>query len=107
VKSERIKLITVITKTVPPGTTETVEEEARYAFCTCRSAGTMAFYSVRAEGMKADYIVTMYGFEYHGEELAEFRGKRYTVDRTAILVNGTKIDITLKDVVGIGARQVL
>jgi len=50
--------------------------------CSVKSAGRNDFYSGAAAGLRPEYVFTIHAYEYGGERIVEFEGKRYSVIRT-------------------------
>ncbi|BFH59450.1 phage head closure protein [Paenibacillus azoreducens] len=54
------------------------------------------FYAANQTGMKADCIFEVHAFEYEGEKLLEYEGKRYAVIRT-YGTNDETLELTCSD----------
>jgi len=69
--------------------------------CSVKSAGRTEFYSGYADGLQPEYVFTVHAYEYSGERIVEFEGKRYRVIRT--YQTGTEeIELTAERVIGNG-----
>ena len=57
-------------------------ESKRDVFCQVDSVTRDEFYSGGRNGLNPEYRFTMFGPDYQGEKVIEYRGKRYGVYRT-------------------------
>lgn len=69
--------------------------------CSVKSAGRNDFYSGAAAGLRPEYVFTVHAYEYSGERLVEFEGKRYSVIRT-YQVDFEEMELVCERVVGSG-----
>jgi len=69
--------------------------------CSVKSAGRNDFYSGAAAGLRPEYVFTVHAYEYGGERIVEFEGKRYSVIRT-YQVGAEEIELTAERVIGNG-----
>lgn len=69
--------------------------------CSVKSAARSDFYSGAAAGLRPEYVFTIHAYEYSGERIVEFEGKRYRVIRT--YQTGTEeIELTAERVISNG-----
>jgi len=69
--------------------------------CAKLSAGRNEFYSGAAAGLRPELMFVIHAYEYGGERIVEFEGKRYNVIRT--YQTGTEeIELTVERVTGHG-----
>lgn len=69
--------------------------------CALNSVGRSEFYSGAAAGLRPELVFVIHSYEYSGERIVEFEGKRYSVIRT--YQTGTEeIELTVERVVGSG-----
>jgi hypothetical protein len=69
--------------------------------CSVKSVGRNDFYSGAAAGLRPEYVFTVHAYEYGGERIVEFEGKRYRAIRT--YQTGTEeIELTVERVIGNG-----
>ena len=59
-------------------------EKERKVFCRVRSVGQREWYEGGRAGLNPELQVTMFVYDYHGEEIVQINGQRYTVYRTYI-----------------------
>lgn len=57
-------------------------ETARKVFCAVESVTRQEFYEGGRAGLNPQYRITMFFADYHGEQVVEYKGKRYGVYRT-------------------------
>lgn len=69
--------------------------------CSVKSAGRNDFYSGAAAGLRPEYVFTVHAYEYGGERIVEFEGKRYRVIRT-YQTGIEEIELTVERVIGNG-----
>ena len=80
-RPETISLITQ-TFTQAENGYESVTESATTVFCNWRDGvGLEEFYTSRKAGLRASATAEVLTWEYSGEQLVEFQGKRYNVIR--------------------------
>lgn len=70
-------------------------------FCSVGSVSANEFFAGGQNGLRPEYKVTMFSYDYNGETLAEYNGKRYSIYRTYIGKNDT-IELYLESRVGNG-----
>lgn len=58
------------------------QEVRRKVFCEKQSVGQSEFFAAGNAGFKAEYQLTMFGPDYHGEPEAEVDGEIYSIYRT-------------------------
>lgn len=60
-----------------------VPQETRSdVLCNAKSVKRSEFYAARTSGLTPEQVFVLHRFEYEGQELVEFMGRRYTVIRT-------------------------
>lgn len=69
--------------------------------CDIKSVGRGEFYNAAAKGLRPEYIFVVHKFEYNGEQLVEFEGKRYNVLRS-YAVSAEELELTCEKVLGNG-----
>lgn len=57
-------------------------ESKRQVFCQCDSVSRDEFFNGGRNGLNPEYLFTMFGPDYDGEKVVEYKGKRYGVYRT-------------------------
>lgn len=73
-------------------------EEVREIFAAVNAVKRSEFYSGLAAGLKPEITFECYAFEYGGERIIEYDGRRYGVIRT-YPVKGERIEIICADVI--------
>jgi SPP1 family predicted phage head-tail adaptor len=69
--------------------------------CAIDSVGRNEFYSGAAAGLRPELVFVVHTYEYSGERIVEFEGKRYSVIRT--YQTGTEeIELTVERMIGSG-----
>lgn len=81
-KSVVLKLIKQITDTDSIGNNVVVSETAKIVFALIESISQKEFFEAGQKGLKPEYKVTMWGFEYDNQKIIEIDGVRYSVYRT-------------------------
>lgn len=80
-RSDVIYLISVTYTT--DGIGQKVPTETRkQVFCKMRSVSQSEWFEAGRNGLKAELQATMFAYDYSGEEICEYNGKRYGVYRT-------------------------
>jgi len=69
--------------------------------CSVKSAGRSDFYSGAAAGLRPELVFLVHAYEYNGERIVEFEGKRYSVIR-AYQTGIEEIELTAERVSGSG-----
>ena len=80
-RSEVITLISVKSAKNAYGM-ETGTETRRNVFVNVKSVSSKEFFDAGQAGIRAQYVFSMFGPDYAGETIAEYRGRRYSVYRT-------------------------
>lgn len=62
-------------------------ETCRDVYCNVSSVSGSEWMEAGRNGIKAEYKVTMYRYDYHGELIAKLNGVRYSVYRTYVARN--------------------
>lgn len=57
-------------------------ETRRTVYCDVRSVTQSEWFEGGRNGLNPEYRFTMFAPEYHGEQICEFNGNRYTIYRT-------------------------
>ena len=83
---DRSELITLVNITYTQDSIgqEIENETERECFCNIRSASRNEFFAAGQNGIKAEWVVTMFNYDYQGETVAILNGHRYSVYRTYI-----------------------
>lgn len=72
------------------------EETRRKVFCTMKSIGQTEVYQAMSQGLNpALKLILSQDFEYRGESLCEYKGKRYRIIRTYV-TEADGIELTLQ-----------
>lgn len=69
--------------------------------CGLKSVGRNEFYSAAVTGLKPELIFVIHGYEYNGEKIVKFEGKRYRVIRT-YMTDFEEIELICEKVVADG-----
>lgn len=69
--------------------------------CDKKSAGRNEFYQAATAGLKPEIVFVIHAYEYNGEKVVEFEGKRYNVIRT-YQVDFEELELTVERMVGGG-----
>lgn len=85
-RSDTIKLISS-TKTKNKYGVYEETHAAREVFCNVQSVTQSEFFEGGRNGLNPEYRFTMFGPDYQGETIVEYKGKTYTVYRTYITRN--------------------
>ena len=80
-RSEVITLITEATLQDDNGVWQ-VTETTKDIFCQVSSVTRDEFFEAGRNGLNPDYRFTVFGPDYDGQKVVEYKGKRYGVDRT-------------------------
>lgn len=80
-RSEMITLIGV-TKSKNDYGMEVEDEHPRTVFVNVQSVSRQEFFSAGQAGLQPQYVFVMFGPDYDGEKIVEYKGKRYSVYRT-------------------------
>ena len=84
----RSDLVNLIKLTYPKGQRDAsgnqleVESDPRELFCEYESVTQSEFFSASQQGLKSEYKLKVNEFDYEDEQIAVFRGKRYSIYRT-------------------------
>lgn len=65
------------------------QETKKSVFCNIQSISQNEFFEAGRNGLNPQYKVTMFRYDYGGEEIVELNGKRYGVYRTYFSQNET------------------
>lgn len=81
---DRSDLITLIAQTYTKDEIgqEVATEAGHVVYCDRVSIDRDEFYASGQAGIEAVFKVRVFAFDYHGETLAEYHGKRYKIYRT-------------------------
>lgn len=71
------------------------KETKKEVFCEVKSVSGNEWASAGSQGLKAEYKVTVFAYDYQGEEIAELDGVRYGIYRT-YLANNEDIELYLE-----------
>lgn len=62
-------------------------ETSREVFCDVTSVSQSEFFEGSRSGLRPEYRVVMFRYDYEGEQIAKIDGTRYTIYRTYIARN--------------------
>lgn len=62
-------------------------ETRRMVYCDVRSVTQSEWFEGGRNGLNPEYRFTMFAPEYHGENICEYNGNRYTIYRTYLARN--------------------
>ncbi len=79
---------------------EIEQEVLKQVFCQVESVSMSEWFRAGRDGMKPQYKVTMFFYDYNGEQVADYNGERYAVYRTYIR-NNELIELYLEKKVGL------
>lgn len=65
------------------------EESKRMAYCNARSITRTELFEAGQNGHRAAWMFEMFSYDYQGEELVEFNGRKYGIYRTYRAANDT------------------
>lgn len=54
--------------------------------------------------MRCETVLVIHAFEYHGERIVEYKGKRYHIERASEGKYG-RIELTIGEVIGVGGES--
>ena len=80
-RSDVVKLISLTTSQDEYGATRKVEH-AREVFCDVASVSSAEFFRAHQNSMNAAFQIKMFRYDYEGEQLLEYEGKKYAIYRT-------------------------
>ena len=100
-ESEELQLIQVTYETGPLKQQIAKEQEPTKIFCKENSVSQSEWDAAARSGLKAEYRLTVSAFEYHGEEICEYKGKRYSIYRTYKVPNTEDLELYLGRKLGI------
>lgn len=98
-KSTTVQLITTTYERDELGQPIPVET-ARTVFCNLGSITRAEWFEAGRNGMKPQYKLTMFRYDYQGEPVAVLAGKRYGIYRT-YLGRGDTIELYLEEKAGV------
>lgn len=78
-----------------------IDPKETTVLCSLKSVGRSEFYNAAATGLRPELVFVVHGYEYSGERLVEFEGKRYNVVRT-YANDYEEIELTCERVIGSG-----
>ena len=84
----RSDLVGLIKVTFPTGQRDAngnqleVESTVKEIFCEYESVTQSEYFAASQQGLKAEYKLKVHEFDYDDEQIAVFRGKRYSIYRT-------------------------
>ena len=81
-RSEQVTLLSIRTRTKDAIGQEFVTEKATTIFCGVQSVTAKEFFEAGEQGIRPEYKLTVYAWEYKGEQAVIFRGQRLVVYRT-------------------------
>lgn len=80
-RSDVLTLISVAYTTDGIGQRIPTETE-KQVYCKVRSVSQSEWFEAGRNGLKAELQATMFAYDYSGEEICEYNGKRYGIYRT-------------------------
>jgi len=75
-------------------------ESETVVLCGVKSIGRAEFYNAAATGLRPEIIFVVHGYEYDGEGVVVFEGKRYSVMRS-YAVDFEEVELTCKKMIGV------
>ncbi|WP_439424784.1 hypothetical protein ACKP2L_05080 [Oenococcus alcoholitolerans] len=98
--SDLITLVPQITQSDPINGDSVIDDlsHKRQIYADVFTAGRDEFNAAGVNGIKASYTFRIYSFEYAGETIALYQGKRYFIYRTSGV--GDKLNLFVEEKVG-------
>lgn len=97
--------ITLISQTVGNTVDEygapVVEETSSTIFATQNAVKRNEFYQAQSIGLRPEFTLEIFEFEYNGEKIVELDGVRYNIIRT-YPVGGERIELICNDIAEVG-----
>lgn len=86
---DRSNVLTLISETFSADVygTQIASEIKRDVFCDVQSVSLNEWAEAGRIGLNPEYRFTLFRYDYHGEEICEFQGRRYSIYRTYIARN--------------------
>lgn len=99
---DRSDIITLIGTTyIKDDLGQEIEQELKKeAYCNVKSIGMSEWFNAGRNGMKPQYKITMFVYDYDNEKFAEYKGKRYAIYRTYVRQNEL-IELYLEEKIGV------
>lgn len=72
-------------------------EKINTVFCSRRSVGQNEYYKSQQAGIKIEAKIEVHTVDYSGQTLAEFEGKRYSIEKTYEPKDSDIVELTLTD----------
>lgn len=94
-------LLSIASSTLDELLQEVVTYKETEVACNCRSLTRAEFYFAAQTNLQPSMVLEVHGFEYDGQPLLEYDGKRYTVIKT--FENGDTIELTCEEAIN-GSR---
>ncbi len=76
------------------------QEVSKEVFCTIESISQAEYFSASQSGLKSQFKVTIFEFDYNGATIVDYNSKRYSVYRT-YLRNDERIELYLASKAGV------
>lgn len=80
-RSDVVKLIKFTASQDEYGATRKVEQ-LREVFCDVASVSSAEFFRAHQNNLNAQFQIKMFRYDYEGEKVLEYEGKRYSIYRT-------------------------
>lgn len=80
-RTEQVTLLGVGTRTKDAIGQEVVTDEETTVFCGVQSVTAKEFFEAGEQGLRPEFKLTVYTWEYSGEQEVNFRGRRLVVYR--------------------------
>ena len=99
---DRSRVLTLITQTYMKDAIDqqVPAETRREVFCNITGVSAAEFFEAGRAGIRPEYRVTIFAFDYNGESIVELEGVRYGVYRT-YLKSGEDIELYLERKAGV------
>jgi len=102
-RSDIVKLITE-TKTKNALGVYAVTRSYKQVFCNVSSVTMQEFFEGGRNGLKPDYRITMFAYDYENQEMLEYKGTTYAIYRT-YLKNTDTIELYVQRKGGTNGKQ--
>jgi len=99
---DRSEVISLVNQTFTYDTigNPTATETQTQVYCNVESCGQNEFYRAGQIGLKPEYKVTMFKYDYNDQVIAIYKNKRYNIYRTYFKTN-EEIELYLNEVKGL------
>lgn len=79
-------------------------ESKREVFANISSISASEWFEAGRSGLQAEYRITMFKYDYHGEKIVEIDGRRYGVYRT-YSANSDEIELYVEEKAGLNEQN--